>query len=104
MKRRGGTRWTVDWIREAPPEVGQVVHRMTATNACGGWWRIASVRAVRIRKPLDPGYTGRYAVAADYLGDSAPDAPADWTLYAHPRQRPWPKPPDRFSPLLEADS
>lgn len=106
MKRGRSKQWTVDWGAEgsgpSAPEVGHVAHRFTATGACGGYWRITSVRQVKVRKPLPARFGARYRIGIEEVGE--PEM-VSWTMHDHPRR---PRLPsalpdpsnDRFSPLL----
>jgi hypothetical protein len=110
---RRGKQWTVDWGAEgggpSSPAVGHIVHRITPTEACGGYWRVTSVRQVKVRKPLPPIYAARYRIGIEEIGE--PER-VDWTMRDHPRRpKPRPFPPmrgrlpadpsrDPFSPLL----
>lgn len=110
MKRGRTTSWRVDWTHSWPPAAGQVVKRLTATNQDGGYWRITGVRQINVRTRLPYGYTGRWSVHVEYIGDRYDD-PVAWTCHAWgkrnpapPPAQPFPKPKDisedRFSPLL----
>lgn len=105
MRRGRDTLWTVDWpYNREHPKVGDVVKRMTPTNADGGTWQVTGVRRVKVRKPLEPGYCIRFKLTVRCLPEDF-DGDPNWCMNER-RRPPRPRPPvasianDPFSPLL----
>lgn len=105
MKRGRETKWTVDWpYNRQLPKVGDIVKRMTATNADGGTWQVTGVRRVKVRKPLEPGYCIRFKLTVQYLSEAS-GRQIDWSMFERrraprPPRSPAPITADPFSPLL----
>lgn len=96
MKRKP-LHYVLDWHGEGDPGFapGQIMRRLNTQKQVGGYYRVVSVRQVRVR--VSRGETSRWSLGVERLAERPADEAVTFTVQDH---APRPK-PDRWSPLLE---